>query len=64
MANAFHLIFVFELSLRQKICFPCVWNCTSFVWKYDPQFAIYSAPTLQIELSLPSVRRTNLLLSS
>jgi len=19
----------------QKICFPCAWNCTSFLWKYD-----------------------------
>jgi len=35
------LFFVFELSLQQKICFPCPCNCTSIIWKCDRHFAIY-----------------------
>jgi len=31
----------------------CAYNCASFVWKCDRQFSIYSAPCLEIELSLP-----------
>ena len=34
------------------------------IWKYDRQFGIYSAPSLEIELSFPRVPRTILLLSS
>ena len=64
IVNVFHLLFVFELPLQQWICFPCACNCASFVWKCDRHFAIYSARSLEIQLSLPSVRRTILLPSS
>jgi len=42
----------------------CAFNHTSFIWKCDRHFAIYSAPSLEIELSLHSARRTILLRSS
>ena len=49
-----HLFFVFELPLQQHSSLPCTCNCTSFAWKRDRNFAIYSAPNQEIELSVTS----------
>jgi len=43
-----HLLFL-NCRFHNKFRFPCACNCTSFVWKCDRHFAIYSAPSLEIE---------------
>jgi len=57
-----HVLF-YELSLQQEISLSCTCKCTSFAWKRDRHLAFYLNPIVGHESSLPSLRRSVLLLT-